>query len=82
MVKARFVAMSAYYLFDPDFCNTASGSEKRRVERDVQDSRWRIWVEAGQRRFGSFAELNAWQGERCWALWQELRHPQNAQLPD
>jgi hypothetical protein len=47
------------------------------VEKDVQDSRRRIWVEAGQRRFGSFAELNAWLGERCRALWQELRHPQH-----
>ena len=28
-------------------------------------------------RFGSFAELNAWLGERCRALWQELRHPQH-----
>ena len=33
------------YLFDPDFCNRASGWEKGRVEKDVQDSRRRIWVE-------------------------------------
>ena len=55
----------------------ASGWEKGRVEKDVQDSRRRIWVEAGQRRFGSFTELNAWLGERCRALWRELRHPQH-----
>ena len=77
VVNARFAAMCAHYLFDPDFCNRASGWEKGRVEKDVQDSRRRIWVEAGQRRFGSFAELNAWLGERCRALWQELRHPQH-----
>jgi transposase len=50
---------------------------KGRVEKDVQDSRRRIWVEAGQRRFGSFTELNAWLGERCRALWRELHHPQH-----
>jgi hypothetical protein len=77
VVNARFAAMCAHYLFDADFCNRASGWEKGRVEKDVQDSRRRIWVEAGQRRFGSFAELNAWLGERCRALWQELRHPQH-----
>jgi transposase len=77
VVNARFAAMCSHYLFDADFCNRASGWEKGRVEKDVQDSRRRIWVEAGQRRFGSFAELNAWLGERCRALWQELRHPQH-----
>ena len=80
VVNARFAAMCAHYLFDPDFCNRASGWEKGRVEKDVQDSRRRIWVEAGQRRFGSFAELNAWLGERCRALWQELRHPQHKEF--
>ena len=80
VVNARFAAMCAHYLFDADFCNRASGWEKGRVEKDVQDSRRRIWVEAGQRRFGSFAELNAWLGERCRALWQELRHPQHKEF--
>ncbi len=27
-VNARFAAMCAHYLFDPDFCNVASGWEK------------------------------------------------------
>jgi hypothetical protein len=61
--------MCAHYLFDPDFCNRQRLGEGR-VEKNVQDSRRRIWVEAGQRRFGSFAELNAWLGERCRALWR------------
>src|SRR5450830_1057434 len=64
------------YLFNPDFCNVASGWEKGVVEKNVQDSRRRIWIEAGTRRFGSFVELNAWLGERCRALWAELRHPE------
>ena len=66
---------SQHYLFDPDFCNVASGWEKGVVEKNVQDSRRRIWIEALSRQFGSFAELNAWLGERCRALWSELRHP-------
>jgi len=46
----------------------------------VQDSRRRIWIEAGRRRFGSFVELNAWLGERCRALWNEVRHPEHSQF--
>ncbi|MCX7056270.1 MAG: IS21 family transposase, partial [Proteobacteria bacterium] len=57
-----------------DFCNVASGWEKGVVEKNVQDSRRRIWQEAGKERFGSYAELNAWLLARCRALWRELRH--------
>jgi len=80
VVNARFTVMCAHYLFDPDFCNVASGWEKGVVEKNVQDSRRRIWIEAQARQFGSFAELNAWLGERCRALWGELRHPEYAGL--
>ena len=79
-VNARFAVMCAHYLYDPDFCNVASGWEKGRVEKNVQDSRRRIWIEAARRRFGSFAELNAWLGERCRALWSEVRHPEHSQF--
>ena len=79
-VNARFSVMCAHYLYDPDFCNVASGWEKGRVEKNVQDSRRRIWIEAARRRFGSFAELNAWLGERCRALWSEVRHPEHSQF--
>src|SRR5450830_1305684 len=75
-VNRRFSAMASHYLFDPDFCNVASGWEKGVVEKNVQDSRRRIWIEAQTRQFGSFTELNAWLGERCRALWAELRHPE------
>jgi len=75
IVNARFAVMCAHYLFDADFCNVASGWEKGVVEKNVQDSRRRIWLEAQNRRFGTFTELNAWLGERCQALWHELRHP-------
>lgn len=80
IVNARFFAMTAHYLFDPDFCNVASGWEKGIVEKNVQDSRRRIWHEARQERFGSFAELNAWLAVRCRALWSECRHPEYPEL--
>jgi hypothetical protein len=76
IVNARFAVMCAHYLFDADFCNVASGWEKGVVEKNVQDSRRRIWIEAQTRKFASFAELNAWLGQRCRALWTDMRHPE------
>jgi transposase len=78
VVNARFAAMAAHYLFEPDFCNVASGWEKGRVEKGVQDARRRIWQDAQQERFGSFAELNTWLATRCLAAW-DAPHPD---LPD
>ena len=80
IVNARFSSMCSHYLFDPDFCNVASGWEKGVVEKNVQDSRRRIWIEAGTRRFGSFAELNAWLGERCHSIWADTVHPIHKQF--
>ncbi|MGH8820870.1 MAG: IS21 family transposase [Rhodoferax sp.] len=80
IVNARFAAMCKHYLFEPDFCNVASGWEKGRVEKNVQDSRRRIWLDAQKIQWGSFAQLNAWLGERCRALWAELRHPQYSEF--
>jgi hypothetical protein len=80
IVNARFAAMCSHYLFDPDFCNVASGWEKGVVEKNVQDSRRRIWIEAGTRRFGSFIELNAWLGERCRSIWADTEHPVHKQF--
>jgi transposase len=79
-VNARFAAMCAHYLFEADFCNVASGWEKGVVEKNVQDSRRRIWTEVLARRWGSFEELNAWLALRCRALWDELRHPEQGQF--
>jgi hypothetical protein len=80
VVNERFATMCAHYLVDPDFCNVASGWEKGVVEKNVQDSRRRIWIEAAKVKFGSFTELNAWLGDRCRALWQEVRHPEHGQF--
>ena len=77
IVNARFTVMCAHYLFDADFCNVAAGWEKGVVEKNVQDSRRRIWLAAQDRSFSSFAELNVWLGARCRSLWAELRHPEH-----
>ena len=80
VVNARFAVMCAHYLFDAEFCNVASGWEKGVVEKNVQDSRRRIWLEAGKRKWRSLAELNAWLAERCRELWNEVRHPEHKQF--
>ena len=76
-VNLRFTTMCAHYLFDADFCNVASGWEKGVVEKNVQDSRRRIWLDARDQRFSHLDELNAWLAVRCKALWAELRHPEH-----
>ena len=50
------------------------------MEKNVQDSRRRIWIEAGTRRFGSFTELNVWLGERCRSIWADTQHPVHKQF--
>jgi len=75
IVNTRFFAMTAHYLFDPDFCNVASGWEKGIVEKNVQDMRRHIWNEAKQQQFSSFEELNIWLEACCRALWSEVQHP-------
>ena len=62
IVNARFAVMCAHYLFDPDFCNVASGWEKGVVEKNVQDSRRRIWIEAREQRFGSLRRAQCLAG--------------------
>jgi hypothetical protein len=74
-VNARFAVMCTHYLFDPDFCNVAAGWEKGIVEKNVQDSRRRIWLDVQECQFHSFEELNAWLGQRCRTLWQRAAAP-------
>lgn len=47
-INARFEAMTSHYLFEPEFCNVASGWEKGIVEKNVQDCRRQIWREAAE----------------------------------
>lgn len=81
VVNARFAAMTAHYLFEPDFCNVAAGWEKGRVEKGVQDARRRIWQRAqDEQRFASFAELNVWLATQCVAGF-DAEHPEFAGMP-
>jgi len=79
-VNARFQAMASHYLFEPEFCNRASGWEKGIVEKNVQDRRRGLWREAMERRWASLEELNGWLADACRRTWQETTHPEWPQL--
>ncbi len=74
-VNKRFQAMVSHYLFEAEFCNPGAGWEKGQVEKGVRDSRHRLWH--GAPAFDSLDSLNAWLGQRCHELWEELPHPQD-----
>jgi len=73
-VNQRFQVMVNHYVFDAEFCNAASGWEKGQIEKNVQDSRHRLWQ--GAPAFDSLDDLNIWLEARCIVLWAELRHPE------
>ena len=68
----RAAAMASHYLFEPEFCNPASGWEKGQVEKNVRDARHRLWQRAPG--FTTLDELNDWLELRCKALWAEIKH--------
>ena len=71
-VNIRFLAMTNHYVFEPEFCNPASGWEKGQVEKNVQDARPRLWQPMPS--FPDLAALNAWLEQRCLELWREIPH--------
>jgi transposase len=73
-VNARFSAMVSHFLFEAEFCNPASGWEKGQIEKNVRDSRHRLWQQAP--RFDSLDAVNIWLEARCVDLWHEIRHPE------
>ena len=73
-INIRFTAMVSHYLFNAEFCNPASGWEKGQIEKNVQDSRHRIWNRLPA--FNSLTELNDWLHSKCLSLWDELAHPE------
>jgi hypothetical protein len=73
-VNARFSTMVSHYLFDAEFCNPASGWEKGQIEKNVQDSRHRLWQNVPA--FGSLTALNDWLADQCVLLWQQTKHPE------
>ena len=73
-VNAKFSAMVSHYLFEAEFCNPASGWEKGQIEKNVRDSRHRLWQTVPP--FGSLDALNDWLADQCVLLWQQIRHPE------
>ena len=71
-VNARFAAMASHYLFEPEFCNPASGWEKGQIEKNVQDARRRLWQPLPN--FSDLDGLNAWLEERCIEQWSQIVH--------
>ena len=71
-VNARFAAMASHYLFEPEFCNPASGWEKGQVEKNVQDARRRLWQVMPA--FPDIDALNAWLEAHCIAQWSQIQH--------
>jgi hypothetical protein len=71
-INARFAAMASHYLFEPEFCNPASGWEKGQVEKNVQDARRRLWQPLPS--FPDLDSLNAWLEEQCIAQWSQIVH--------
>src|ERR1700748_2617373 len=71
-VNLRFQAMTSHYLFEPEFCNPASGWEKGQVEKNVQDARHRLWQSMPP--FKDLDGLNDWLEQRCRELWGQTAH--------
>lgn len=71
-INARFLAMASHYVFEPEFCNPAAGWEKGQVEKNVRDSRHRLWQPVPNH--PDLAALNAWLEGRCIELWSEIPH--------
>lgn len=79
-INVRFDVMCSHYLFEPDFCNVASGWEKGIVEKNVQDTRARLWQYVHAQRWRSWEELNQWLDDACKSQWQTMKHPNFSQL--
>jgi hypothetical protein len=77
-VNSRFQVMVNHFVYEAEFCNPASGWEKGQIEKNVQDSRHRLWQLAPN--FDSMEDLNAWLETRCVELWSELHHPQQREM--
>ena len=72
LYNRRFLQMCSHYLVDPVACTPASGWEKGQVEKNVQDSRHRLWQPAPC--FPTLDALNDWLEQRCKELWREIPH--------
>lgn len=66
--------MASHYVFEPEFCNPASGWEKGQVEKNVQDARHRFFQPVPL--FPSLDALNDWLELRCKEFWAKTPHGQ------
>ena len=87
-VNARFLAMTNHYVFEPTFCNPASGWDEPLSAigpRTMARARSRRTCRMPGRVFGcphcvfgpnfpDLAALNAWLEQRCMELWREIPH--------
>ena len=69
--------MVSHFLFEAEFCSPAAGWEKGQVEKNVQDSRPRLFHDAPK--VDELCDLNVWLEQRCRSLWDELLHPEYRQ---
>jgi hypothetical protein len=74
-INARFEAMTSHYLFEPEFCNVASGWEKGIVEKNVLDRRRQIWREVMETRRTDLESLNDELAKLCRMAWADMKHP-------
>lgn len=74
VVNTRFFAMTAHYLFDPDFCNVASAGRKA-----LSRKMFRICAAISGMKPNSSSSVhskNLTAGlTRCHTLWLEIQHP-------
>jgi transposase len=70
----RFLQLCSHYLVEPTACTPAAGWEKGQVENQVGNLRERLFTP--RLRFASYAELNAWLADRCFAHARETAHPE------
>ena len=73
-VNARFQVMASHFLIETTFCSPAAGWEKGQIEKNVRDSRSRLWHDAPE--FADLDALNNWLAARCQSLWHQIRHPE------
>jgi hypothetical protein len=73
-VNVRFAAMASHYLFEPEFCNPASGWEKGQVENLVGTIRDLLFRPKPKGK--TLDELNAWLVDQCVAYAWRTKHPE------
>ena len=62
-INARFLAMANHYVFEPAFCNPATGWEKGQIEKNVHHLVWQPMPG-----FPDLAALNDWLEQRSIPL--------------